>query len=254
MRVLQKGYLKVTDGHRLYYEVCGHPQGIPVLFVHGGPGAGFSDDNKVFFNPKAYKVIFFDQRGAGRSKPFASLRANTTDHLVQDINRLLNHFHLEKVCLFGGSWGSTLSLIYAIRYPERVTGLVLRGIYPSRNKDNAHLYNGGTKLYFPEVWERFIELVPLKHRKHPEKYYLQMMKSKNKKTKEKYTYEAAFYEMSLMKLYAKPGEIEKLIKAYNYRSLAPLECHYISERCFIPENYILKNIQKIKDKPISIVQ
>ena len=130
MKCFKKGHLKVSDGHRLYYEVCGNPQGIPVLFIHGGPGGGFSDSDKTFFNPNVYKVVFFDQRGAGRSQPRSSLKANTTDHLVADINCLLNYLKIEKVFLFGGSWGSTLSLIYSIRYPGKVTGMLLRGIFP----------------------------------------------------------------------------------------------------------------------------
>ncbi|MBI2580421.1 alpha/beta fold hydrolase, partial [Candidatus Woesearchaeota archaeon] len=128
------GYIDVGDGHKLYYELCGNPKGKPVLYVHGGPGAGCDVNSRRFFNPKVWNIILFDQRGANRSKPFASLKANTTWKLVSDIRQLVKFLSIKKVFLFGGSWGSTLSLVYAIKYPETVAGMLLRGIFLGRRK------------------------------------------------------------------------------------------------------------------------
>lgn len=125
----KKGYLKVSDGHKLYYELCGNAKGKPVLVLHGGPGAGINAKMRCYFNPKVWNIILFDQRGAGKSKPFASTKANTTQKLVQDIDILLKVLKIKKVFLFGGSWGSTLALVYAIRNPEKIAGMLLRGIF-----------------------------------------------------------------------------------------------------------------------------
>ena len=142
-----KGFISVSGGHKLYYERFGNPNGKPVLFLHGGPGGGFGDKDKRFFDPKIWQVIFFDQRGAGRSTPFASIQNNTTDNLIEDINILLNKWSIKKVLLFGGSWGSTLALTFAITHPEKVSGMILRGIFLSTKKDIDHLLHGGIKNF-----------------------------------------------------------------------------------------------------------
>ncbi len=251
--MLKSGYLSVGDSHQIYYEAYGNPKGLPVLFVHGGPGAGFSDNDKDFFDFKKQFVIFFDQRGSGFSKPFASTKQNTTDHLVKDMNKLLDLFKIKKVFLFGGSWGSTLSLIYAIRNPKRVSGMLLRGIYLSTKKENNHYLGGGVAASFPENWERFLSLVPKSQRKNIAKYYLSKMQSKNKTIRKKHCFEWAYYEISIAKLYISPEQVKEYMKDYSYESLSPLEAHFISNGCFIPENYILKNIKKLKNIPLTIL-
>jgi len=253
-RIIKKGYLKVTDGHKLYYEVYGNPKGIPVLYLHGGPGAGFSDKDKLYFNPKVYKVILFDQRGSGRSKPFASLKGNTTHRLVEDINQLLKLTGINKVFLFGGSWGSTLALIYAVKNPQKISGMLVRGIYLATYREKKYFEMGGVKPFFPDVWKRFISLVPQKYRKNPSAYYLRQMKSKDKKKSDKYAFEWFYYEASLCKIGIKHEEIMAYKKTFNYKALSPIECSYLSKDCYIPENYILKNIGKLKNLPVSIVQ
>ena len=251
----RKGYLKVSDGYKLYYELCGNEKGKPVLFVHGGPGAGCSENDRRFFNPKKYSIILFDQRGAGRSKPFASIKANTTWKLVEDINKLLQFLKIDKVFLFGGSWGSTLSLIYATNYPETVTGMLLRGIFLGTKPEIKFLYGGAAALFFPDAWERLASLAPAAKRNNLAafiNYYLNKMLSKNKEEREKYTYEWARYELSLLKLNMPEKEVRKTMKEFNYRSLAVLEAHYLGKSCFLPQNYILKNCGKLKI-PVSIV-
>ncbi|MFA6677445.1 MAG: alpha/beta fold hydrolase, partial [Bacteroidales bacterium] len=139
----KNGYIDVTDGYSLYFELYGNPNGIPVLFLHGGPGAGFSESDRQFFYKKRYNVIFFDQRGSSKSKPFGSIENNTTQDLISDINKVLDYLGFDKVYVFGGSWGSTLSLVYAIHFPERVKGLVLRGIWLANKYGLDHYINGG---------------------------------------------------------------------------------------------------------------
>lgn len=252
-KAYKSGFFKVTDGHNLYYELYGNPKGKPMLFLHGGPGAGFTDDDKKYFDPEAWNVILFDQRGAGRSKPFASLHKNTTQELIKDIRKLLDFLKIKKTYLFGGSWGATLGLTYAIERPEDVLGMILRGIFLARKVDNKHYIGAGVKNFFPEAWERLVSRVPLKERKSIEKYYLKQMLSDDEKIKEKFSFEWAYYEMSILKLKMSHLKILKFLKHFSYKSLSLLEAHYIANLCFIPENFILKNAHKIKHIPISIV-
>lgn len=255
IRPYRHGYLSVGDGHKLYYELCGNPKGKPVLFVHGGPGAGCSGKDRQFFNPKVWNIILFDQRGANRSKPFGSLNANTTWKLVSDMRQLLRFLNISKVFLFGGSWGSTLSLVYAIKHHETVSGMLLRGIFLSRDQDVRSTYDCGG-LYFPDALERLKALVPKSCREDSKKmmaYYLAKMKSKNARTAKKYAFEWAYYEMTMIKLGSTRREVLKTFSNFNYRSLAIMETYYLKSNCFLPENYILKNAHKLK-MPVSIVQ
>ncbi len=249
----EQGYFDVSDGHRLYYERYGRSGGLPVLFVHGGPGAGFSEDDKAFFDPDVFDVLLFEQRGSGRSEPFASLESNHTDALVEDMNRLLDAFGLGKVLVFGGSWGSTLSLVHAIRHPERVLGLLLRGIFLADSASIEYFIGGGVAGWYPEVWDRFIEQVPATKRTDVPGFYLAQMQSDDEDVRERFCYEWARYELSLIKLDPDSFDLDDLLEHYNYRSLAPLEAHYMASRCFIPDNYILDNASLLAGIPTSIV-
>ena len=252
-RPYKKAYLPVGDGCKLYYELYGNPNGKPVLFLNGGPGAGFLDEEKDFFNPKAYKVIFFDQRGAARSKPFGSIKNNNTKKLVKDITRILDYFKIKKALLVGGSWGTTLALVYAIKHPERVSGLILRGVFLANDASIADYTQGGVKKYEPKAWGRFIKQVPLAYRKDVLGYYFKQMHSKDKRIREKHLYEWAYYEFSISKLKISDKEVRKALKKYSYRSLSILEVYYLKNRCFLPENFILKNTNKLSRIPISII-
>ena len=249
----KKGYLEVSDGNKLYYELCGNPDGIPVLFIHGGPGEGFSEKDKDFFNPEICNIMLFDQRGARRSKPFATLENNTTQKLIEDIQAFLNFVGVEKTFLFGGSWGSTLSLAYAIQYPQKVSGMLLRGVWLATQSDKYYYIGGGIQTMYPEVWERFINLVPQDERDNADTYYLSQMQSPDKTISEKYTYEWAYYEMSLLRLKTTEEQVKKDMEEFNYRSLAPLEAYYISNNCFLSENFIIDNAAKLSDIPTTIV-
>ncbi len=249
----EKGHFDVSGGHRLYYERYGKAGGLPVLFVHGGPGTGFSEDDKAFFDPEVHDVLLFEQRGAGRSEPFASLDDNTTDALVDDMSKFLDAFGYQKVLLFGGSWGSTLSLVYAIRHPDRVQGLALRGIFLADHRSVDHFIGGGVALHYPEVWNRFIDQVPHEHRDNVSAYYLARMKSADEDEQERFCYEWARYELSLIKLDEAQVDLDEMLEHYNYRSLSPLEAHYMANACFLPDRYILDNAGRLADIPTSIV-
>lgn len=250
----KSGYLPVSHNHSLYYELHGNPLGKPVLYLHGGPGSGFTAKDTRFFNSKVYNIILFDQRGAGRSKPFASLYQNTTQHLVKDITILLNHLHIQKTIVFGGSWGSTLALVFSILHPKMVSALVVSGIFLANKDDIAFYTNGVVRYFFPDVWERFISFAPQKERKNIVDYYLKQMTSKDEKTKEKYAYEWTLYELSLLKLKSwTEKQIKKNLKDFSYKSLAPLEAYYIKNNCFIEEDFILKNAHILSSIPTTIV-
>jgi proline iminopeptidase len=158
------GKLDVGDGHALYWELCGNPDGKPAVFLHGGPGAGCAADHRRLFDPRRWSVLLFDQRGCGRSTPHASLDTNTTWHLVADIERLRAMLGLERWLVFGGSWGSALALAYAETHPERVAALILRGIFTLRRRELLWYYQEGASLLFPDKWERFLEPIPLGER------------------------------------------------------------------------------------------
>jgi len=248
------GYMDVGAGHKMYYEECGNPNGRPILFVHGGPGAGCDEESRRYFDPKKWRIILFDQRGSGRSKPFGSIRQNTTQALVSDMTKLLDSLGISKVVLFGGSWGSTLSLVYAIEHPERVAGMVLRGIWLANKEDIDHYIRGGSALWYPDVWERFASLVPEKHRSDPLAYYYKKMTSGPIKERESFAYEWARYELSIIHLRQLSGKkLDGEIRSYPYLSLGVMEAHYITNSCFFDENFILSNIEKIPQVPISIV-
>jgi len=151
----ETGYLQVSDIHELYYELVGNPKGKPVFVLHGGPGGSARPVMRRFFNPEKYKVVLFDQRGAGRSKPYAEIKDNNTWELVEDIERLRKHLNIDKIMIQGGSWGSTLALTYAIKYPEHVTDMVLRGIFTATDEEIDHFYHGGTTGQFPDAMKSY---------------------------------------------------------------------------------------------------
>lgn len=254
------GYLKVGDGHKIYWEDWGNPNGFPIMHLHGGPGSGFSESHKLMYDPKKHRVIFHDQRGCGKSTPFASLKNNTTQALIADIEKLREHFGIDKMHVTGGSWGSTLTLLYALAHPEHVAKMMIWSIYLLRQFENDHLYQGGAKNLLPEAWERFIGFVPQAKRKSSDdviKFYASKINSKDKKTALKYAAEWTLWEMSTVSLSYDKLAIEREVLTGDQSmsvSMAVLETHYFLNKCFVPENYILKNIQKIKHIPCFVVQ
>ena len=261
--IKQSGHLNVGDGHKIYFEDWGNPAATPIMHLHGGPGAGFSQSHKLLYNPVIHRVIFHDQRGCGQSRPFASVKANTTKYLVADIEKLREHLGIDKMYVVGGSWGSTLTMVYAIAHPERVNKMMMWGIYLNRQAETDYLYQGGPKEIFPEAWERFINHVPAKDRTSSLgviKFYASKIQSRNERTAQKYAAEWTLWESSTVSLSYDRQAVEHEIlggdqkqQAFNL-AIARLESHYFLNNCFIEDDYILKNINQIKHIPAYVIQ
>jgi proline iminopeptidase len=244
-----EGYLEVGGGHSIYYEEYGNPKGKPVLFLHGGPGAGFSNSHKSFFDPKIFRVIFFDQRGSGKSIPYAEIKNNTTDLLLSDIEALRSFLNIDRWLLFGGSWGSTLALIYGIKFPEKCTGFILRGIFlGSKSEVNWFLYE--IKRFFPEAYNKFISHVPLSERGNILNWFYDQLNSQDRSTNLKAASVWAEYENSCSTL----EFVERPISGENALAISKIETHYFVNDCFIDKDFILNNIDKIKHLPAIIIQ
>lgn len=242
-------YLK-KGTHEIYYEVSGNENGIPVVFVHGGPGASMGEKAKRFFNKDKYRIIVIDQRGVGKSKPFSELKENTTFSLVSDMEDIRKALNIDKWIVFGGSWGSTLSLVYAINHPERVISLVLRGIFLARKEDVDFLFKEGSSYFYPEYFDKFLSPLALEERKDPVSSYYNYL-CQNLEVAKKYAKYWADWEGSLVCLYRR--ELNEEISEKDI-SLARLEAHYFVNNSFLPsDNYILENIDKIKNIKTYIV-
>ncbi|TPI02953.1 prolyl aminopeptidase [Mycoplasma struthionis] len=242
------GYLKVSDLHSIYYEEIGNPNGKPILFVHGGPGGGISESSRQYFDPKYYRVILFDQRGAGKSLPAAEIKENTTHDLIEDIEKLREFLKIDKWTLFGGSWGSTLSLLYAIKYPSKVNGMILRGIFLGRKEDDNWLYNKGASDYFPYEYEEYSSFVKPEERDDLILAYHKYLNHEDPKIAEQAAYHWAKWELSLITLIKSPILEEILSDKKANLALARLENHYFVNHIFLDDdNYILNNANKIEN-------
>ena len=236
------------DGHSIYYEQCGTPDGIPVMFVHGGPGSGCAPAHRRLFDPKRYHVILIDQRGSGRTTPFASIKDNTTQHLIQDMDDIRRAVGVSQHFLFGGSWGSTLSLAYGIRYPENCLGFILRGIFlGSKAEVDWFLYDMGR--FFPEAYERFIAPISASQRGDLLSAYYSRLTSPSKSIALEAARAWAGYENSCATLAAAHRDAGPMAL-----SLALLEAHYFTNDCFMPQNHLLDNLSAISHLPAWIVQ
>ncbi|MFN0107245.1 MAG: prolyl aminopeptidase [Blastocatellia bacterium] len=251
----QQGMLKVSAIHTLYYEQCGNPEGQPVVFLHGGPGGGLSEKYRCFFDPKAYRIVLFDQRGAGQSTPHAALEDNTTWHLVADIEQLREHLGIEKWMVFGGSWGSTLALAYAQTHPDRVTSLALRGIFLCRPKEIAWFYQEGASAIFPDVWEQYEQVIPEAERGNMLEAYYRRLTSEDETVRLEAAKAWSAWEGSTSKLFPDQTLIDDFSEAQKALPLARIEAHYFMNNAFFPtENYLLENVGKIRHIPAVIVQ
>jgi proline iminopeptidase len=248
------GRLKVSDVHEIYYEQAGNPNGKPVVFLHGGPGGGIVPEYRQYHDPNAYRVILFDQRGSGKSTPHASLEENTTWDLVADIEKLREHFGIEKWQVFGGSWGSTLSLAYAETHPERATELVLRGIFLCRKKEIHWFYQEGASAIFPDVWEEYVKVIPEAERGDMVAAYHRRLTSSDEGVLLEAARAWSIWEGSTSKLFFDEDSIEKFADAEFAKAFARIECHYFINNCFFPsDNFLLENVGKIRHIPAVIV-
>lgn len=247
--------LKVSDIHTLYYEECGNPQGKPVVFLHGGPGSGITPTYRQYFDPQKWRIILFEQRGCGRSKPHAELNQNTTWDLVSDIEKLRVHLSIENWVVFGGSWGSTLALAYSQTYPESCTGLILRGIFLGRPKEIFWLYQEGTSKIFPDAWEEYLKPIPVAERHDLVKAYYQRLTSTDEKVQLEAARAWSIWEASTSKLIQDPNLMQSFSESNFAVAFARIECHYFINKCFLEdEEQLLKNVDKIRHIPGVIVQ
>ena len=255
--VITSGHLDVGDGHELYYEKWGNKEAPPTVFLHGGPGGGFKDRHKFSFNPDKHQIIFFDQRGAGRSTPYASTKNNTTPDLVSDIEKLCNKLGLGKVNLWGRSWGSTLALAYAIAHPEHVRRIVIGGVYLGTRFEYDFIAAGYVRYTYPEAWERFIGLVPEDQRssgKSITQYYADKMNSSDPDDAKRYADEWTLWEATTLSMRYDKNQLEASVMEEDNLAIAKLETHYFLNDCFMPQNYIIDNIGKIQHIPCYVIQ
>ena len=248
-----EGTLSLDGGHEMYWEQSGNPDGMPVVFLHGGPGAGANPAHRRFFDPKFYRIVIFDQRGAGRSKPYAELADNTTHYLVDDMEALRRHLGIERWLLFGGSWGSTLALTYGVKHPERAAGFVLRGIFLGTTKE-LDWFLTGLRVVFPEAWRAFTEFLPEEERGDVLNGYYCRLTDPDPKIHRPAAQAWNHYETSCSTLIT---DFEKGPPSGNgpqALALARIEAHYFKNSMFLEDDYLLKNIDVIRDIPAMVVQ
>ena len=248
-------HLPVTDLHTLYMEECGNPQGIPVVFLHGGPGGGCSENHRRLFDPAHYRIILFDQRGAGRSMPHASLIENTTWDLVADMEKIRTHLGIEQWLVFGGSWGSTLSLAYAITHPERVTGLILRGIFLCRREEIHWFYQEGCSYLFPELWEEYLAPVPVQERHQLVQAYYKLLTHPDEAIRLRAAQAWSKWEGATCKLIPNANVVADFEEAHKALAMARIECHYFIHNSFFEDDdQLLRGAaEKLQDVPTWIV-
>ncbi|UZJ44156.1 prolyl aminopeptidase [Marinimicrobium sp. C6131] len=243
----------VGGGHQLYVDESGNPEGIPVLFVHGGPGAGCGKYDRRYFDPECYRIILFDQRGAGRSTPHASLEGNNTRALVADMEEIRRFLGVEKWVLFGGSWGSTLSLVYAETHPERVLGLILRGIFLCRPQDLQWFYQGGAAHVFPDYWQEFLQPVAEEERGDLIQAYYRLLTGDNDLLKMGAAKAWSIWEGRCATLRPNHEVVESFSKPHRALALACIEAHYFVNQAFLEPDQIVRNAHRLSGIPGVII-
>jgi proline iminopeptidase len=249
----RSGMLESDGVHRMYWEECGNPGGQPVVFLHGGPGAGSAPAHRRFFDPLHYRIVIFDQRGAGRSRPLGELEENTTPLLIDDMERLRRHLGIERWVVFGGSWGSTLAIAYAIDHPERCAGLVLRGIFLCR-KSEIDWFLYGVRNLFPEAWSSFAGKIPAAERGDLLAAYYKRLTHPDPAVHMPAAKAWSIYEGSCSTLLANPETVAYFASDVVALGLARIEAHYFTHDIFLPPNALLDNIGRIREVPAVMVQ
>jgi len=246
--------ISVDDTHVLHVEECGDPDGIPVLFLHGGPGAGIESYHRRFFDPEKYRMILFDQRGSGKSTPHACLTNNTTQDLVTDIEVIRQQLEIDQWIVFGGSWGSTLSLVYAETHPDQVKALVLRGIFLCREKEIQWFYQSGASYIYPDYWQDFIAPVPVNERDDIVNAYYKILTGKNDIARMSAAKAWSLWEGRTASIAARKEVVNHFSRTHTALSVALIECHYFVNNSFLTPNQILENLDSIRHIPAYIVQ
>lgn len=245
--------LKVSALHELYLDESGNADGIPVLFVHGGPGAACDTTSRRFYDPSVYRIVTFDQRGCGRSTPHGELTDNNTEALIGDMEAIREHLGIDKWVLFGGSWGSTLSLLYTQAHPHRVRALILRGVFLARQKELDWLYRDGANRIFPDHWVEFVKAIPEMERSDLVKAYHDRMLGEDELARMSAAKAWAAWEGNCARLRPSTEALAKFTKPHNALALSLIETHYFLNNCFTGENQILRNMDAIKDIPGRVI-
>ncbi len=244
------GMLALDGVHTMYWETSGNPKGIPVVFLHGGPGGGSAPEHRRFFDPAFFRVVLYDQRGAGASTPFAEAAHNTTQHLIDDLERLREHLGVARWLLFGGSWGSTLALAYGQAHPQRSLGFVLRGVFLGRASE-VHWFFHGARQIHPEAWRRFVEMLPEAERGDILRGYRRRLFNPDPKIHMPFARAWSEYEGTCSTLVPNPELVREF--SNDALALARLEAHFFAHQCFLAPNQLLNNLYRIQHLPASIV-
>jgi proline iminopeptidase len=248
------GRLRVSDLHEIHYEEVGNPKGPAIVFLHGGPGGGVTAKYRQFFDPRHWRVILFDQRGAGLSTPYADLRENTTWDLVEDTEKLRKHLDIDQWVVFGGSWGSTLALAYAETHPRSVRGLILRGVFLCRKKEIDWFYQDGASKIFPDFWEPYREGIPELERHDFVSAYYRRLTHPDQAVRLEAARRWSIWEGSTSMLFPSDDLISRFAGDEFALAFARIECHYFMNRAFFPtDNYLIENVHKIRHIPAEIV-
>lgn len=249
----QTGHLKVSPLHEIFYQAGGNPKGRAVMYLHGGPGGGCSPQDLRYFNPRKFNVVLHDQRGSGLSKPYGEIRENTTSDLVNDIEKLRKHLRLDRVILFGGSWGTTLALAYAEAYPQNVAGIVLRGVFLATRAEIEHYYHGGTARFYPDAHRELAASLDHPERKDYPAQLLAKLKSDDPAVRDRYARIWFRYEGRIALLKRSDEMIEAILRDYDPYAAAVLENYYMANACFLEEGQLLKNANRLAGIPMVIV-
>ncbi len=249
----QTNWLNVSNLHQIYYEECGNPHGVPVVFLHGGPGSGCNPAQRRFFDPSFFRIILFDQRGCGRSKPLGETQENTTDDLVTDIETLRAHLDVANWHVFGGSWGSTLALTYATVFPQRVSSLTLRGIFLSRPSE-LNWFLGEVKNFYPEAWQRLCDYLPVQQRTNPIEAYEKLVFDPDLKISIPAAVHWNAFESSIMTLLPRTSPATD-VNGNVELARARVQIHYIRHHCYVGHKDMIKEAEeKLADIPTTIIQ
>lgn len=250
----KKGHLDVDSGHRIYFEECGNPEGQPILFLHGGPGGGIAPAYRRFFDPKRYRIILFDQRACGKSEPLGSIQNNTTWDLINDVEALRRACNIDTWTIFGGSWGSTLGLLYAIHHPERVSALVLRGIFLFRQREMDWFIRSGTPRIYADRWQNFINHLPEHQRVDPIAGYHQLLNCGEIDIELAAANHWLQWEIGAISARSKSGSKPLLPEPAKAIAFARIENHYFTHLGFLGEdNYVLDRVDNLSQIPTWIV-
>ena len=250
-----EGYLKVSDLHTIHFEESGNPQGKPIVLLHGGPGGGCPPFYRQYFDPEKWRLIMFDQRGCGQSKPHAELQENTTWYLVNDIEKLREHLNIKQWVVFGGSWGSTLSLAYSQTHPDRCKGLILRGIFMLRQKEIRWFYQEGASYIFPDAWEEYVKPIPINERDDMLTAYYKRLTSPDAQIRLEAARAWSIWEASTSRLFPDFDLKQRFGTDVFAEAFARIECHYFINKGFLePEDQLLLNVDRIRHIPAVIVQ